>query len=455
MTLRVRVTLWVSGLLLAVIVGLGAFVCGSLERGLEASIDDSLRISASQVDASLDIENETIDFHDAPQENDARASLQERGLTVRILNPAGGVLEAFGPYRALPGGTAAVLAGKPVFSTVRDPKTSDSVRMYTTPIRQNDGIIGFIQVAQSREGMEDSLHRLLSALLLGGPLLVLLAALGGFFLAGRTLAPIDHITRTARRICAEDLGARLNLPATNDEVGRLAATFDEMLERLEEAFRRERRFTADASHELRTPLAAMQVILSVVRERPRSAADYEQALGDISDEVDRLRALSEDLLLLARGDTRRIVEREQVNLPELLRDVTDSLRPLAEAKGVALACSAADGLVLQGDRDALIRLFVNLLDNAVKFTERGSIEVSAQADGKGILATVSDTGIGIPAEHLPHVCERFYRADKSRSERGTGLGLSIAREIALSHGGTLELTSTLGKGTTAVVRLPR
>jgi len=457
MTLRVRVTLWVSGLLIAVIVGLGAFVYGSLRRGLEASIDDSLRISASQVDASLDIENETIDFNDAPQENDARTSLHERGLTVRILNPAGRVLEAFGPYRALPVesvDTAAVPAGKPVFLTVRDPKTSDNVRMYTTPIRKNNRIIGFIQVAQSRKGMEDSLHRLLSALLLGGPLLVLLAALGGFLLAGRTLAPIDHITRTVRRISAEDLGARLNLPATDDEVGRLAATFDEMLERLEGAFRRERRFTADASHELRTPLAAMQIILSVVRERPRSAADYEQALCDISDEVGRLRALSEDLLRLARGDTRRIVEREKVNFSELLSDVSDSLRPLAEAKGVALACSVTEGLVLQGDRDTLIRLFVNLLDNAVKFTERGSIEISAQADREWILATVSDTGIGIPAEHLPHVLERFYRVDKSRSGRGTGLGLSIAQEIALSHGGTLKLTSAPGRGTTAVVQLP-
>ncbi len=458
MTLRIRLSMWVAALLLVVLIGFGAFVYESLERGLEATVDDSLRLAATQTDASLNVENGKIDFRDMQPENDTFASLQERGLTVRILDPAGGILHTLGPNRAIPVGHAVVEVirmGRPSFETLRDPRNAASVRVYTLPIREEGQTIGFVQVAQTLGVVHDSLRQLLSALLLGGPLLVLIAAAGGFLLASRTLAPIDRITSTARRISAEGLGARLDIPLTNDEVGRLAATFNEMLARLEDAFRRERRFTADASHELRTPLTAMQVILSVVREKPRAAEDYEQALSDISDEVERLRTLTEDLLRLARGDTRGTTTRETVDLSEMLRDVIESLRPLAETKRLAFVCSIADGLVLPADQDALIRLFINIMDNAVKFTERGSIKVDAHAGPHEYVVMVSDTGIGIPAEHLLHVFERFYRVDKSRSGRGAGLGLAIAKEIALAHGGSIELASTPGSGTTATVRLPR
>jgi heavy metal sensor kinase len=458
MTLRIRMTLLVAGLLLVVLAGFGVFVYGSLRRGLEASIDDSLRLGASQAVTSLNVENGSIDFRDAQPENGVQDSLKERGLTVRVLDPSGRILRAFGQYRTLPvdqSTMALARAGQPVFSTSPDPSAAGSVRLYAVPVHDNGRMIGVVQVVQTLNGVQDSLRRLLSALLLGGPLLVLIAALGGFLLSARTLAPIDHIARTARRISSEDLSARLNLPATHDEVGRLAATFDEMLGRLEKAFRRERQFTADASHELRTPLAALQVILGVVREKPRTSKDYVRALSDISEEVDRLRTLAENLLRLARGDTGQLALSGAVNLSEILRNVTDSLRPLAEAKGLALSCSVADGLVLRGDSDALIRLFVNLLDNSLKFTERGSIDVAVSAHADGFLVTVSDTGIGIPAEHLPHVFERFYRVDRSRSGQGAGLGLAIALEIARAHRGTLQLDSTPGIGTTVSVRLPR
>ena len=227
-----------------------------------------------------------------------------------------------------------------------------------------------------------------------------------------------------------------------------------MLARLDEAFRRERQFTADASHELRTPLAAMQAILSVTRERRRTAADYELALADLADEADRLAGLVEDLLRLARGETQTDGVRAPVDLSTLLRDVTDSLRPLAEAKGLALTCNVPSGLTLTGDSDALIRLFVNLLENAVKYSERGEILVTARRTTDGLDVTVADTGMGIPAEHLPHIFDRFYRVDKARSARGAGLGLAIAQEIARAHGGMIAAASTPGVGTTFTVHLP-
>jgi heavy metal sensor kinase len=458
MTLRVRFALWVAGLLLVVLAAFGAFVYFSLKQGLRASVDDALRLSASQVTATINVEDGQIDFNDTLPENDPTLGLQERGLTLRILDPAGQVMEALGPYRALPAeaySLAAAQGGQPGFATLSDPQQGDPVRVYTEPILDNNQLIGIVQVAQSLDNVYEALDRLLSALLLGGPLLVLAAAFGGYFLAARGLAPIDHITRTARRISAEDLSTRINLPATDDEVGRLAATFDEMLARLDDSFHRERQFTADASHELRTPLAAMQAILSVMREKRRAPEDYELAMADLSEEADRLRSLVEDLLRSARGETRQIAVYDAVDLSTLLRDVTDSLRPLAEVKGLTLNCDVPDGLTLQGDSDALIRLFVNLLDNAVKYTDHGGIDVAARADADGLRVAIADTGIGIPPEHLVHIFDRFYRVDKSRSSPGVGLGLAIALDIARAHGGTLEVDSIPGVGTTFTFQLPK
>jgi signal transduction histidine kinase len=229
------------------------------------------------------------------------------------------------------------------------------------------------------------------------------------------------------------------------------------LGRLEDAFRRERQFTADASHELRTPLAAMQMIISATLTRRRSTDDYEQALGDLGHEVERLRTLTEGLLQLARGDLKRAVTKaEEVDLTLLLKDVIDSLQPLAEEKGLRIINQTPDAdLLIHGDSDTLIRLFVNLVDNAIKYTEQGAITVIASAADQQVHVTISDTGMGIAPAHLPQIFERFYRVDQSRSKEGAGLGLAIAREVTQAHGGTLSVTSELGQGTTFTVQLPK
>jgi signal transduction histidine kinase len=199
----------------------------------------------------------------------------------------------------------------------------------------------------------------------------------------------------------------------------------------------------------------MQAILSVIREKRRTPTEYEQALDDLVEEADRLRALTENLLLLARGGNRWAASREVVNLSLLLCDVVESLRPLAEARGLSLACATPDDLVVLGDMDGLIRLFWNLVDNAIKYTRQGSITVSAeQQDGSTVSVLVTDTGPGISPEHLPHVFDRFYRVGESRTTPGAGLGLAIAQEIARAHGGSIEVTSIAGKGSTFVVHLP-
>lgn len=456
-TLRARFALWVALLVLGALATFGVFVYASLARDLAVSIDDSLRLSATQAIAAINYENGEINFADSLPENSAAANLSARGLTIRILDMQGTFVGGFGDYRhvPLPAETiAAAQKNEPILVTVPDSRNSTLLRLYSAPIVEEGKQVGIIQVAQSLTSLQDTLNQLLRALLIGALGLIVLAAGGGYFLAARALAPIDRMTQTARNISAQDLSARLNLPATDDEVGRLAATLDLMLERLDDSLQRERRFVADASHDLRTPLAAMQAILDVTRGQPRNPQEYEHALDDLEYETKRLNTLAEDLLQLARGDGRTNVVYEPVDLSLLVSDVCESLQMLAQAKDLTLACNVERELVLNGDSDELVRMFVNLVENAIKYTERGTIAVTARADGKTLRIQVQDTGRGISTEHLPHIFDRFYRADASRSAEGAGLGLAIARKIARAHGGNIQARSVEGEGSTFIVLLP-
>jgi len=450
-TVRGRFALWTAGLLLVGLSVFGFYVYQSMARRLASAADESLTLVGAQVVAGLDIVNGRLISSESFAEEPENVDLQLRGYTVWVTRPEGQVIYAFGPYQDLDLLTGGVAA----FSTQSDPESGDAVRMFVVPVLGEARQVAAVQVARSLEDSRETLERLATTLLIGVPGLVAAAALGGYLLAARALSPIDRITQTARRISAEDLSARLNLPGVDDEVGRLAVTFDEMLARLERSFRRERQFTTDASHELRTPLSAMQAILGTVRARRRTPAEYDRALADLAEESDRLQSLTDDLLRLARGDARDPGSQETVELSTLLADLSDSMRPLVQAKDLSLTCRVPEGLTVLGDRDDLIRLFGNLLQNAVKYTESGAIEVSAEAAAHGTVSIhVADSGGGIDSEHLSRIFDRFYRVDPSRASPGAGLGLAIAQEIARSHGGRIEVSSQPGRGSRFTVSLP-
>jgi heavy metal sensor kinase len=454
-TIRGRFALWASGLILMFLAAFGGFVYLNLSISLHTALDDALSLSASQTAASLNVDNGRIFVPEAimPGESGADAFTQ-RGLTLIILSRDGAILQGVGAYRSQPTPVnQATQQG--IFLTRALSGENAPVRVYNLPVLDNNQIVGWVQTMQSLGGIQESLRRLLIALLLGGGSLSILAGFAGYFLAARTLAPIDQITRAARNISTQDLSSRLDLSDAGDEVSRLAATFNDMLNRLENGFRRERRFTADASHELRTPLAAMQTILSVTRARERSPEEYRAALSDLADEAERMRGLVEDLLKLARGEEGLALHLELLDLALLLSDVADSLRPLADAKGLALECDLPPSLPFRGDTDALIRLFVNLLDNAIKYTETGTVRLTARASNELLYVEVSDTGIGIPLEHQPHIFERFYRVESARSSSGAGLGLAIARQIAHAHSGEIYVENAPNAGTTFTVEIPR
>ena len=455
-TIRVRFALWATALILAFLAAFGGFIYIDLNRSLYSAVDDALILSAEQVHAGLMEEDGTIQMP-TPDPNALDliefSAFTQRGLTLRVLSEEGEVLQAIGRFSliALP---VSQSLSRPELQTVPEGNEIDRIRVYTLPIVEYDRVLGWVQTLQSLGDTEEYLDQLRTALFIGIGVLSLLAGFAGYFLAARALAPIDKITSTARRISTKDLSARLNLPDNGDEVSRLANTFDEMLARIESGFARERQFTADASHELRTPLTVMQTILDFVREGERPALEYRQALDDLAEETDRLQGLVEDLLQLARSERGLKLYREEIDLALLLADVADSLSPLAENKHLRLTCDLPPSLVLSGDTDQLIRLIVNLLDNAIKYTEHGTITLSARLVERYAVIEVTDTGIGIPPEHLPHIFERFYTIDSSRSSRRMGLGLSIARQIVQAHEGRIEVQSETGRGTRFTVYLP-
>ncbi len=459
MTLRTRFALWVSALMLFALGAFGAFVYVAVSRWLSTSLDDSLRLSATQLIATSDIDHGKLDLSDDPVTLNAGLTdeLRSRGLSIEIFSTSGTVLQSFGSYSGLsidPIDLQAAVGGQSSLRTSQDPAGDGLVRVHTQPIVADGRVIAVVQMSQSLRSVEALRQTLLNALLLGSPILVAIAGLGGYLLARRALAPIDQITRTARRISAEDLSRRLDLPPSRDEVGRLAGTFDDMLGRLDGAFQRERQFTHDAAHELRTPLAAMQSILSVIGQRRRTAAEYEVAMSDLGEETARLSALTEDLLRLARAESSMELT-EAVDLSTLVPDVVETMRAQAEAKDLVLAGEVEGDLRIVGDTDALIRLLVNLVDNAIKYTARGSVMVFADGADDQVVVRVVDTGEGIAHTHLPHVFERFYRAEEARATPGTGLGLAICAEIVNAHGGSIGVESEPGEGSTFTVRLPR
>jgi heavy metal sensor kinase len=312
-------------------------------------------------------------------------------------------------------------------------------------------------LGQPMDILFSALSVLRTTLLIAIPLTLLVSAGGGLFLLRRALRPVDRMIETARGIEETDLTSRIDV-TTEDELGRLAATLNAMLERLEAAFHRQRQFTDDASHELRSPLSVIEAEASLALRRERSAADYRDALSIVSDEAAKMNKLINQLLTLARGDAGEdAVPFEPLDLAEVVRETVATMVPLAEEKDVRLRATAPEACEIQGARPDLIRLLTNLIENAIRHTPaNGSVDVTIQRGDTSVEIVVIDTGSGIPPEHLPHVFERFYRADKARSREsgGSGLGLAICKQIVEAHGGTIEVESEPGSGTRFDVHLP-
>jgi heavy metal sensor kinase len=342
-------------------------------------------------------------------------------------------------------------------SLLRLPAAGITLRVLTGPLdrRRRPNLI--LQVGMHNLRLDRRVATLRKHLVAVLAVLVLAAAIGGWVLASRSLKPIDRIVTELGHVESATLAARLEVGASGGEVDRLREAINRMLARLNTAFDRLQSFTADAAHELRTPIAALQCHLELAVNRPASEAGAREALAEALDQVAELHALVDNMLLLARMDAEpKLRDAGPVDVGALLRDIAEPFQLLAEQKGVSLAVECDGEVRTQGDGALLRRLFGNLLDNAVRYTPAGGrVTAHARRDG-GCVVAVADTGIGIRPEALPHIFDRFYRADESRSRDagGAGLGLSIARRVVELHRGRITLDSTPGEGTTVEVWLP-
>ncbi len=321
----------------------------------------------------------------------------------------------------------------------------------------------WIQIGRSRVGMQEDVSLLNFTLLLRALLVLVLAPLGGYFLARQVTGPLTNIINTASRLQPQQFSERLPIRGTGDELDQVSQTINGMLDRIAAFIEQNRTFVANAAHELRSPLAAIRSSVEVALNRPRTSEEYTTVLAEMMEEVSSLSAMVNRLLILAEGDAGRLnnYANQSASLDKVVREAVDMFHAVAESEGVELKVTHMASVDVPGDEQLLRHLVRNLIDNAIKFSEpNSSVEVDLRTDPERQRATlaVSDQGIGIPPDDLPKLFQRFFRGDKSRhrdhSRAGSGLGLSICRTIVDSLKGEIGVVSDLGKGSTFTVRLP-
>jgi len=460
-SLRFRLIMWYAGLLTGAFILFGMALYQVLRNYLENSLAQLLIRRSDQIAASLLVR---IDKTGEPYVADqiaTRYAPEKSDRFIRITRPDGSVLYASGRTASFdPGGLRPLAAHEVHGDFVQTDLLGDGTRLMVTvkDFQTNDGHRFLLESGGPMSPIQTILSHFRFSLLLGVPLLGLVAVGGGFILLGRALAPVEQIARSAEQITLHNLDERLPLSNTGDELEHLSLALNRMIVRLREALEQNRRFLADASHELRTPLAALRGEMESVVAQARALPELSDRAGSALEEVDRLAKIVDALFAISRLDSGEAQqERTRFDLAPLAASTTEQMSLLAEDKGVSVACNVEGNVSVEGDRARIKQVVVNLLDNAIKYTPSGgTINLHVRAcDGNAIIE-VADTGIGIPAAALPHIFERFFRVDKARSRDagGAGLGLAIVKSICAAHGGRVEVESSEGRGSRFKVELP-
>jgi two-component system, OmpR family, heavy metal sensor histidine kinase CusS len=424
---------------------------GAIDEGLRSRVEGTRRFIEEQL-PHLSLDQITAEFQDH-----LVVAMGPSAGPIQVSDATGAFIYQAPAFRdaALPPARPAALGTEPTFEdrTIH----GEPVRILTARIDAQGRRFG-VQVATVTTDNAQALADLRTRGLTFGPLLLIVASLGGYWISSRALKPVATITDTARAINTRSLNQRLDVPLARDELWDLSETLNMMLDRLEAAFQQVSRFTADASHELRTPVAMIRTSAEVVLRKARTAEEYRQSLVEIRAEAERMSALVEDLLTLARADRdAEPLRLHPIDLVSLLQEMADSAAHLSRSRQLRFVARLPDhAVVVDGDPAGLRRLVLILTDNAVKYTPApGDVEWSlTMPDGTAVFE-ITDTGIGIESSDLPHVFERFYRADKARSRDsgGAGLGLAIAKWIVDRHGGAIAVTSS-GRGCQLRVTIP-
>ena len=450
MSIRVRLTAWYA-LTLALALVVVAFVLvlifrGTMERQLDADLSSRAAaiVSSLQADEPLTLQQQGGDL----------PVIATGGELIVLYDAAGKVTDA----SARPSWLGANVSAFATASTTQRTDTltvgSDHLRMLALPIVDTGRRIGTAVVMSSLAPLDAAQRQLIAILLITLPIAVLGAALGGYVLARRALAPVEQLRSAAEEYGAHELSRRL-LPRQmrDDELGRLARTLDAMLDRVAAAVEQQRRFTGDASHELRTPIATVLAEASLALERTRTSPEYEATMKRIQSEAVRMGRLVDGLLVLARADEPQAGHTARVDLSAVVRGAVDRAARRLDGRSMAIDHRIEPGVMVVGDATGLERVVENLVENALRYAPVGtSVEVTARA-GEMARVTVVDHGPGIRADERPRIFDRFHRAPDARGN-GAGLGLAIAHSVVVAHGGHIAVEETPGGGATFVVELP-
>jgi heavy metal sensor kinase len=462
-SVRARLTIFYVAVLAIVLLVVGGLIYVLMARVLYTRIDESLlavmQIAATSLDNDL---AEGQDVGDAARST--AAELASRRHMLAIYDGTGQLLAESGRdddvQIHLPAIDTIPLTD-PQLSTIAEARDDDdrhrlAMRRVTLPKHDTTYIV---VAGGSLEPTDEELEALRDTLAYVVPIALLLAGLGGWFLAHRSLAPVVAMAERARRLGGEDLGGRLPVANPRDELGRLAETFNELLGRLETSMTQQRQFMADASHELRTPITTTRTAANVaLQQRHRDEEEYRHALAVIEQQATRLSRIVDDMFTLARADAGNYPVRTQpMYLDEIVDEVASAARILASTRDVQIEFNGSRSASVVGDEELIRRMVMNLLDNAVRHSPSGAVvSVNLHAVESRYAIVVADQGPGIPPENQPHIFERFYRVDASRGSRdgGAGLGLALVRWVASLHGGTVSLTTSSKTGSTFTVELP-
>lgn len=465
-------TVWYAAFLFVLTVVLSVTVIFTVDYFMYSDAESKIISDTARIMENIDIE----DSENSHNENDEDDHLYEADDGVAQQEESGETTISFEEDEELSDLTCdyaifyangEVCASSKQWSLLEEtPESFDSVQkvesgdedylVYDKQVIEDDEVIGRVRVVSSVEQIENTIYQLAIVLVVSIPIFILLVVLGSLYIAGKSLRPIDNITKTAAKISKLDMTQRIEEAPTNDEVGRLTVTFNEMLNTLEEAFVRERQFSSDASHELKTPLAVIMATSESFLSEEVSVEEYKEAMSSIHSQSRKMNKIISQLLILTRGDEGKFtLEKEKLNLAPMLDDIIRELHDYADDQGVTINHQNKGDVYVFADHMLVTQVFINVIGNACKYGRIGGyVNVKTEVSERFATIIVEDNGIGIAEENLKHIFKRFYRADQSHTGDGSGLGLSIVKWIIDVHNGEIEVESVLGEGTVIKLRLP-
>jgi heavy metal sensor kinase len=460
-SLRFSITAWYAGLLAGALLLFGVSVYLGLEHYLDSTLEATLASQSRTIASQLLTQLPGKRANWLATEIDEAFAPEINGGLIRVSRDSGEIVYFSGSPKD---GVSHVSQFPPPETRAKDTVRKVNVfrdrqfLVYTMPFTSPDGVRYVVESGASYHQVQVVLHGLLLTFAIYMPFIVSIAVGGGYWLMRQSLRPVQQITDRAERITSSNLSERLPVIRTGDELERLSRSLNRMIARLDDAFGHINRFSADASHELRTPLTILRLELEGILQKHSFSPSLADEIGSALEETYRMSRIVESLLAISRLDAGEIkIDQIRLDLGDLTESTVDAMQLLAEEKCISLNCSAPAGIFVKGDRTRLQEVIVNLTDNAIQHTAKGGqVEVRVRKDSGSAVLEVADNGAGISSEALPHIFERFYRADKarSRSSGGTGLGLSIVKAICTAHGAEIKVTTEEGKGSCFRVDLP-